>query len=91
MTVSVHDGKDASGNSDTSTDDTIEVTVTVTNVDEEGAVGLLPVQPQVDSWLRASITDPDRGIYITTGCGRGPRTKAAGRVSTGLAGPVTSR
>ena len=66
MTVSVHDGKDASGNSDTSTDDTIEVTVTVTNVDEEGAVGLLPVQPQVDSWLRASITDPDRGIYITT-------------------------
>ena len=66
MTMSVHDGKDASGNSDTSTDDTIEVTVTVTNVDEEGAVGLLPVQPQVDSWLRASITDPDRGIYITT-------------------------
>ena len=34
VTVSVRDSKDASGNTDTATDDTITVTITVTNVNE---------------------------------------------------------
>ena len=35
VTVSVHDGKDAAGNPDTTTiDDTIDVTITITNVNE---------------------------------------------------------
>ena len=38
LSVTVHYGKDADGNADTSVDDTISVTVTVTNVDEAPAV-----------------------------------------------------
>jgi len=66
LTVSVTDGKDGEGSPHTATDDTITVVVTIGNVDEDGAVRLSSVQPQVDSWLRASLTDPDGGIYSTT-------------------------
>ena len=34
MTVSVHDGKDAAGNTDTTIDDFIDVTINLTNVNE---------------------------------------------------------
>ncbi len=42
--------------------DTINVTITVTNVDEEGTVTLSPVQPQVDTLLTATLDDPDGNI-----------------------------
>ena len=45
VTVSVHDNRDASGNTDTTADDTIDVTITVTNVDEPGTVKLSSLQP----------------------------------------------
>ena len=39
--------------------DTIEVTITVENVDEPGTVKLSSVQPQVGTALTAELTDPD--------------------------------
>ena len=62
VTVSVHDGKDTDGNADTTVDDTIAVTVTVTNEDEAGRVVLSSVQPQVDTRLTATLEDPDDAI-----------------------------
>ena len=62
VTVSVHDGKDASGESDTTIDDTIAVTISVTDVDEEGTVALTSAQPQVGTELTASLSDPDGAV-----------------------------
>ena len=45
VTVSVSDSKDAGGNADTAADDTVILTITVTNVEEEGTVDLSSVQP----------------------------------------------
>ena len=42
--------------------DTIDVTITVTNVDEEGTVSLFPAQPRVGAVLRATISDPDGDV-----------------------------
>ena len=59
VTVSVGDSKDSSGTADTADDDTITVIISVGNVDEAGTVTLLPAQPQVDTPLTATLTDPD--------------------------------
>ena len=40
----------------------IEVTITVTNVDEGGTVTLFPAQPRVSTVLRATLSDPDGGL-----------------------------
>ena len=45
---------------------TLAVTVTVTNVDEVGAVALSPAQPVVGTALTATLTDPDGSITGTT-------------------------
>ena len=66
VTVSVRDSKDADGNPDTAMDDTIDVTITVINVDEDGAVALAPAQPQVGTALSATLTDPDGTASGTT-------------------------
>ena len=66
VTVSVHDGRDASGNADTTTDDTITVTITVTNIDETGTVTLSSAQPQVYAAFTATLTDPDGSISGVT-------------------------
>ena len=42
--------------------DTIDVTITVTNVEEAGVVSLWPVQPRVGTVLRASLSDPDGDV-----------------------------
>ncbi len=57
-TVSVTDGKDASGNNDASVDDTIDVTITVTDVAEAGTVKLSSLQPQVGAPLTATLEEP---------------------------------
>ena len=62
VTVSVHDGANAAGEVDTAADDTITVTINVTNVEEAGMVSLSPAQPQVGTALNATLTDPDGGI-----------------------------
>ena len=66
VTVSVHDGRDASGNADTTTDETITVTITVTNIDETGTVTLSSAQPQVYAAFTATLTDPDGSISDVT-------------------------
>ena len=66
VTVSVRDSKDASGNADTTTDETITVTITVTNIDETGTVTLSSAQPQVYAAFTATLTDPDGSISGVT-------------------------
>ena len=46
--------------------DTIVVTITVANVDEDGTVSLSSVQPQVDSLLTATLDDPDGSVTSVT-------------------------
>ena len=41
---------------------TLDVAVTVTNVDEDGTVGLSSVQPQVGTELEADLSDPDGSV-----------------------------
>ena len=62
VTASVRDSKDTGGSDDSEADDTITVTVTINNVDEDGTVTLSSVQPQVDTALKATLTDPDDGV-----------------------------
>ena len=44
--------------------DELPVTVSVTNEDEEGSLTLSSVQPQVDTALTATLTDPDGLVSI---------------------------
>ena len=66
VTVSVHDGKAIDGTPSQAADDTITVTITVTDVEEDGTLTLSSVQPQVDTALTATLTDPDGSVTITT-------------------------
>ena len=59
VTVEVSDGTDLSGNPDTAVDDTVEVTVEVTNADEAGRVALSSGRPQAGTALTATLSDPD--------------------------------
>ena len=65
VTVSVTDGEDALGIVETNpaVDDTVEVTIDVTNVDEAGVLELDgPAKPRVGSVITATLTDPDGGL-----------------------------
>ncbi len=66
LTVSVSDGKNASGDADDSTDDTIAVTVSVGNLDEPGTVSLDADTPRSGSPLNASLSDPDGDVSGVT-------------------------
>ena len=55
VTVTVSDGEFT---------DELDVTVSVTNEDEAGSLTLSSVQPQVDTALTATLTDPD-GLVST--------------------------
>ena len=59
VTVSVHDGKDANGDVDTATDDTIDVTIDVGNVDEAGTVSFA----QIGDAVTATVSDPDGSVH----------------------------
>ena len=63
LTVSVHDGKDAQGNPDTSIDAELAVWVYIIDVDEAGSVSLWPARPRVGAVLRAGLGDPDGVRY----------------------------
>ena len=65
VTVSVSDGKDIDGNADTVVDNTIDVTITVTDLDEDGTVILSSLQPQVDTVLTATLVDPDDATNVS--------------------------
>ena len=62
VTVSASDRKDATGNADTAIDATIKLTISVTDVDDPGAITLSSQAPVVGIDLTASITDPDGGV-----------------------------
>lgn len=59
ITLTVSDGKDASGQPDDMSDDFFDMEVEVTNVDEPGALTILSTHPYVSSVVRARLTDPD--------------------------------
>ena len=59
LTMTVSDGKASDGAADTAVDDSITVTLSVVNVDEEGTVSLDAETPQVGSALTATVSDPD--------------------------------
>ena len=65
VTVSASDGKDIDGNADPSVDNTIDVTISVTDQDEAGHVILSSLQPQVDTALTATLVDPDDATSVT--------------------------
>ena len=58
VTVNVRDSKDSSNNADTAIDDSITVTINLTNVDEPGTVTISGTV-SVGSTLTASLTDID--------------------------------
>ena len=62
VALSVQDGKDGEGDADTTVDETLEVTIAVTNVEELGTVALSSAQPQVVTGLTATLSDPDGGV-----------------------------
>ena len=62
LRIRVQDGKNETNDVDTSWDDEITVTVRVTNVDEPGEVTLSSNNPQVDTQIRVSLTDPDGSV-----------------------------
>ena len=59
LTLRVHDGKDEDGEPDLSWDDEIQVTINVTNADEDGEVSLSSHHPEVGMKITATLTDPD--------------------------------
>ena len=64
VTLTVSDGKNAKGKADARVDDTIQVTITVTNVDEPGVISLSTDTPQVGSELTFDLTDPDGSVTL---------------------------
>ena len=62
VTVSVRDSEDSNGEPDTIEDDTITVTINVTDVDEDGTVTLSSDTPQVGTLLTATLSDPDGNV-----------------------------
>ena len=60
--VSVHDGRDAYGDSDTAIDDYIDVHIDVNDVDEAGAVTVSLEQPKVKTALTATLSDLDGSV-----------------------------
>ena len=64
--VSVHDGRDAYGNDDSTIDDRIEVSIDVADVDEAGTVSVSSERPKVGAALAASLSDPDGSLSNTS-------------------------
>ena len=72
VTASVRDSKDTGGSDDSEADDTITVTVTINNVDEDGTVNLSSVQPQVDTASLTATLDRPRRTTLPERRGSGP-------------------
>ena len=64
--LTIFDLKDKDGEYDASVDDEIQITVNVTNVDEDGEVTLNSSQPGVRKAIAATVTDPD-GVDLSGG------------------------
>ena len=64
--IRIRDNKNKSGQSDLSWDDELAFTIQVTNVDEAGSLTLSSANPQVDTEIVATLTDPD-GVDLDDG------------------------
>ncbi len=64
--IRIRDNKDRAGQWDLSWDDELTFTVQVTNVEEEGNLTLNSANPQVDTEIVATLTDPD-GVELADG------------------------
>ena len=66
LSARVSDGYDANGDEDNTADASIAITVTVDDIEEDGAISVPTDQPQVGAALTASLDDPDGGITGVT-------------------------
>ena len=66
VTVNVTDNLDASGSFDPSIDDSVDLTFTISNNDEDGIVHLSTNTPVIGSSLSASLTDADGNVRDVT-------------------------
>ena len=66
ITVSVRDSKDAEGTADTATDNSITVTVNVSDLAEDGTITLSSRQPQAGTAFTATLTDPNIASPVAT-------------------------
>ena len=66
VTLTISDLKDEDGDTDSSVDDEIRITINVTNVDEDGEITLNSSQPEVDKAIVATLSDPD-GVDLSNG------------------------
>ena len=66
--ITLHDGKDADGNVESPPviDDTGTLSVYITDVEEDGVVTLSQEDPEVGVALRASLTDGDGSVSVTS-------------------------
>ncbi len=65
VTLRATDSLDNEGQSDTSIDAEVLLTIVVRNLDEDGSL-VIPDSPSVNSPYRASLTDPDGGVTSVT-------------------------
>ena len=66
VTVAVRDSKDPEGEPDRRRDDSIRVTIHVTNQDDPGVITPSAPTPRVDEPFSAALADPDGGITDLT-------------------------
>ena len=66
VSVEVTDSKSADGAANTATDDSIAVTINVTDVEEAGVVTLSNSRPPARVEITATLADPDGGVTDTT-------------------------
>ena len=64
VVVSVHDSKDFNGNEDSGIDATMNVTISLTNLDEAGEVSFSSDHPHIGTPLSAGVSDPDGGVSV---------------------------
>ena len=66
--IQVSDGKDSSGGVEATptVDDSLTLTITVTNVDEDGVVTISGADPALNAAQTASVTDPDGNVSGVT-------------------------
>ena len=66
LSVSVSDGYDANGDEDSAADAGIAITVTVTDLEEDGAISVPTDQPRVGTALPATLSDSDGRVTSVT-------------------------
>ena len=62
LTITLHDGRDADGNSSTEVDVTIDFLIFIIDVEEPGVVTLPAEEPVVGTPLQATLADGDGGV-----------------------------